>query len=60
MSQLTPPTFVVVSGLPASGKTTLAKSLALALGLRLLDKDDILESLFGPRSGVGERHGEMN
>jgi adenylylsulfate kinase-like enzyme len=53
MSQLVPPTFVVVSGLPASGKTTLARSLALALGLRLLDKDDILEGLFDA-IGVGD------
>jgi predicted kinase len=38
--------FVVVSGLPASGKTTLARHLADALDLPLLDKDDILEGLF--------------
>jgi hypothetical protein len=41
-----PRPFVVVSGLPASGKTTLAGRLADALGLPLLDKDDILEALF--------------
>jgi len=38
--------FVVVSGLPAGGKTTLGRPLSAALGLPLLDKDDILESLF--------------
>lgn len=38
-------TFVVVSGLPASGKTTLACSLAKALGLVHLDKDAFLERL---------------
>jgi predicted kinase len=38
--------FVVVSGLPASGKTTLAVSLAESLRLPLFDKDDILEALF--------------
>ena len=43
--------FIVVSGLPASGKSTLAARLADALGLPLLDKDDILEALFG---GAGE------
>lgn len=37
---------VIVSGLPGSGKTTLAGRLAPALGLPLLDKDDILEGLF--------------
>ena len=38
--------FVVVSGLPASGKTTLARALAATLGLPHLDKDSFLESLF--------------
>src|SRR5437660_944166 len=38
--------FVIVSGVPGSGKTTLAHRLSLALQLPLLDKDDILESLF--------------
>jgi len=38
--------FIVVSGLPGSGKTTLAVGLARELGLPLLDKDDILEALF--------------
>ena len=36
---------MVVSGLPGSGKTTLARSLSISLGLPLLDKDDLLESL---------------
>ncbi|HET7901645.1 MAG TPA: AAA family ATPase [Candidatus Nanopelagicales bacterium] len=38
--------FVVVTGLPASGKTTVARGLSDSLGLPLLDKDDILETLF--------------
>lgn len=41
-----PRPFVVVSGLPASGKTTLGAEIARALGLPLIDKDDILEELF--------------
>jgi AAA domain len=45
--------FVVVSGLPASGKTTLARELASALSLRLIDKDDILDQLFDVR-GIGD------
>ena len=38
--------FVIVSGLPGSGKTTLARQLADGLGLPLLDKDDILGRMF--------------
>jgi len=45
--------FVVVSGLPASGKTTLAQQLATRLRLPLLDKDAILEQLFDLR-GAGD------
>jgi glucokinase len=45
--------FIVVSGLPASGKSTLAEQLAPALGLVLLDKDAILERLFDSK-GVGD------
>ncbi|WP_159081454.1 AAA family ATPase [Nocardioides sediminis] len=37
---------VVVSGLPASGKTTVGRALADHLSLPLLDKDQILEALF--------------
>jgi glucokinase len=40
-----PRRFVVVSGLPGSGKTTLAHRLSPALGLAVIDKDDILERL---------------
>jgi gluconate kinase len=45
--------FVVVSGLPGSGKTTLARGLAPALGLPVLDKDDILDRLFAS-NGIGD------
>jgi glucokinase len=37
---------IVVSGLPGSGKTTVARQLAPLLDLSVLDKDDLLESLF--------------
>jgi predicted kinase len=45
--------FVVVSGLPGSGKTTLGQELALAMGLQFLDKDTILERLFESK-GIGD------
>ena len=38
-------TFVVVSGPPASGKTTLARRIAPALGLPLIAKDTIKQAL---------------
>ena len=37
---------IIISGLPASGKTTLGRELAKLLGFQFIDKDDILESLF--------------
>lgn len=37
---------VVVSGLPASGKSTVGAALAECLGMPVIDKDAILEALF--------------
>ena len=45
---------VVVSGLPASGKTTVGRQLSEALCLPLLDKDVVLEGLFDSL-GCGDR-----
>lgn len=45
--------FVVISGLPGSGETTLALQLAPPLGLPVLAKDSILEELFDVK-GVGD------
>ena len=38
--------FIIVSGLPASGKSSVGRVIANGLGLPLLDKDVVLESLF--------------
>jgi len=43
---LTPPLLLIVTGLPCSGKTTVAKKLALDLSMPLVTKDDIKERLF--------------
>lgn len=40
------PLLVVVTGMPSSGKTTVAESLAARLRLPLVAKDDLKESLF--------------
>ena len=45
--------FVLVSGLPASGKSTLARAVAPLLGLPVIDKDDILDRLFEAK-GIGD------
>jgi glucokinase len=45
--------FVVISGLPGSGKTTLGRRLAPVLNLPLIDKDDILDRLFESK-GIGD------
>lgn len=47
---------VLISGPPASGKTTVARPLAQALGFALLTKDDIKESLF---ASLGARPGNL-
>ena len=47
-------TLVLVTGPPASGKTTLAQPLARQLGLPLLGKDTVKEALFDAL-GTGDR-----
>ena len=39
------PALIVLTGLPGTGKTTLARALALRHGLALLAKDDVKEAL---------------
>lgn len=46
MEERTPPQVILVNGLPATGKTTLAQRLASDLHLPLFAKDAIKETLF--------------
>jgi hypothetical protein len=46
--------YIVVTGLPASGKTTLGRQLASRLGVDFFDKDDYLEALFGSQAATEE------
>jgi predicted kinase len=46
MSSVRAPLIVVVTGMPAAGKTTLAESLSHALALPLIGKDKIKERLY--------------
>ncbi len=45
------PTLVVVSGPPATGKTTLARDIGQRLGLPVFTKDDLKESLYDSLGG---------
>ena len=46
---------LIVTGIPASGKSTIARALSEALGLEMFDKDEILEDLFNEK-GIGDKH----
>ena len=45
--------FIILSGLPGSGKSTLGRKLATAFDLPFIDKDDVLEELF-ESEGIGD------
>ena len=44
--------YIIVTGIPASGKSTIGYLVAKALGLPVLDKDEILEATFNSQ-GIG-------
>lgn len=48
---------IIVAGMPATGKTTLAKKLAAALGIPMLEKDEIKEEMYKTQGygGLGDR-----
>jgi predicted kinase len=50
---LAEPLLVVVTGMPASGKTTLARALSEAVALPLVTKDEIKEELYDAL-GIGD------
>ena len=52
--------FVVVTGLPGAGKTTVGRALAVELGVPLLDKDDILEDLLDRSSDPATQRPELS
>jgi predicted kinase len=54
MTEPDPPLLVVITGPPATGKTTLARALADGLGLPLIAKDTVKETLFDAL-GTGDR-----
>jgi len=45
--------YIILTGIPASGKSTIGLAIATSLGLEMLDKDEILEALFDTE-GVGD------
>jgi len=53
------PVLVVVTGVPGSGKTTLARRLAAALGLPLFSLDGVKEPLYDAPGGVRRSSGEL-
>ncbi len=56
MNSALPRRIVIVSGPPASGKTTVARPLARLLGFALLSKDDLKESLY---KSLGGKRGDL-
>ena len=52
---------VVITGFMATGKSTIGRAVAAALGMTFLDMDDIIEARAGmPISEMFARHGEQH
>jgi predicted kinase len=58
-TDITRPVVVVITGLPASGKTTVARALAPALGLPLFSLDAIKEALYDAPGGAERSRAEL-
>lgn len=52
--------YVIVSGLPAAGKSTVGQAVAAELGLPLFDKDDFLEARFPGGSIADEERARLS
>jgi AAA domain len=52
--------FVVVTGLPGAGKTTVGRALAALLDVPFLDKDDILDDLLDQSQWPLEQRSELS
>ena len=46
--EVPPPMFVLMAGLPGTGKSTLARELAARMSGRVLSKDEIRHAIFVP------------
>ena len=56
--------YLILTGTPASGKSTIGRALSEKLELEMLDKDEILEDLFNEKtsemySGEGHSAGRL-
>lgn len=49
---------LVLTGFMGTGKTTVGRELALKLGMEFVDTDELIESRYGPISGIFTERGE--
>lgn len=49
---------IILTGMPGSGKSTVAPVLAARLGMNSCDTDDMIEKKYGPVSAIFAKYGE--